>query len=81
MVRGRRASCLNNWRRHGESSIDVVDKYSSGPQFGGWSREVGWRGEVLPVALPVSWVLGVGWRDRGGGTISPFERPGAGQEP
>ena len=72
---------LNNWRRHGESSIDYVDKYSSGPQFTGWSRTVRWVGEVLPVALPSSWVLNVGWRDRGGGTISPFERPGPGHEP
>ena len=72
---------LNNWRRHGETGIDDVDKYSSGPQFTGWNRKVRWEGEVLPMALPSSWVLNVGWRDRGGGTFSPFERPGPGQEP
>jgi REP element-mobilizing transposase RayT len=73
---------LNNWRRHGErGNGEVVDRYSSGPQFGGWNRDVRWHGEVLPVASPTSWVLDVGWRERGGGGFSPFERPGPGHEP
>jgi REP element-mobilizing transposase RayT len=74
---------LNNWRRHGEDRgvRGRVDPYSSGPQFAGWSDDDATvvrleRGvELVPTSHPTTWLLTRGWK-RGGGRISPWERPG-----
>jgi putative transposase len=78
------AYVLNNWRKHREDRhIDTerwkVDAFSTGVQFTGWrEREDAvfmWKPretyKPLVVYLPTSWLLRVGWRERGGGSI-PF---------
>jgi REP element-mobilizing transposase RayT len=74
---------LNNWRRHDEDrgSRSRVDPFSSGRQFAGWDDDESgllWfeHGmELLPTSFPTTWLLDRGWL-RGGGRISPWERPG-----
>lgn len=75
------AYVLNNWRRHREDTNDaLVDKFSSGIRFNGWSERSG-RGpwatpagyEPLAVSDPQSWLLRVGWRKHG--LVSVYERP------
>ena len=74
---------LNNWRRHGEDRgvRARFDPFSSGQQFAGWEgddREVIWLKpgtELAPTAYATTWLLRTGWK-RGGGLISPWERPG-----
>jgi putative transposase len=78
------AYVLNNWRKHredlgGPARNWNVDAFSTGIQFTGWrEREDAifmWTPretyKPLVVYLPQSWLLRVGWRVRGGGTI-PF---------
>jgi putative transposase len=78
------AYVLNNWRKHRQDRDDHtrgwnVDAFSTGIQFTGWrEREDAifmWKPREtyrpLVVYLPSSWLLRVGWRERGGGTI-PF---------
>jgi REP element-mobilizing transposase RayT len=78
------AYVLNNWRKHREDRSPSargwnVDAFSTGVQFAGWrEREDAvfmWRPretyKPLVVYLPTSWLLRIGWRERGGGTI-PF---------
>jgi REP element-mobilizing transposase RayT len=73
---------LNNWRRHREDGGRVrLDPFATGLQFGGWSDDdspVRWLKpgmELLPTSYPTTWLLTTGWK-RGGGLISPWERPG-----
>jgi hypothetical protein len=73
---------LNNWRRHDEDRgvRGRVDPYSSGYQFGGWADDdrgfVSLKGvDLLPTSYPTTWLLTTGWK-RGGGLVSPWERPG-----
>ena len=74
---------LNNWRRHGEDCFAVpdarLDPYSSASTFAPWNprphSETHPHRERLPVVMPTTWLLAVGWRR--GGAISPFARPGA----
>src|SRR5262245_57093560 len=73
----RNALCyvLNNWRRHREDAgrRDVVDGFSSGRGFDGWSVEVDRHirpdDELLPTRFAQTWLLARGWRRRG--LISP----------
>jgi REP element-mobilizing transposase RayT len=74
---------LCNWRKHGgdrhHASETRLDPYSSAPLFDGFRhRRVPdfIRGplELLPVALPHSWLLSTGWRKHG--LLDPDERPG-----
>ena len=81
-VRRAMSYVLNNWRRHGEDRFTVagarLDPYSSAASFAGWNprprSETHPHRERLPVALPATWLLAVGWRRHG--AISPFARPG-----
>jgi REP element-mobilizing transposase RayT len=73
---------LNNWRRHREDGGRVrLDPFATGLQFGGWIDDdspVLWMKpgmELLPTSYPTTWLLTTGWK-RGGGLISPWERPG-----
>ncbi|MDQ3338517.1 MAG: transposase [Myxococcota bacterium] len=78
------AYVLNNWRKHREDQSPLtrkwnVDAFSTGPLFTGWTEREGeellwrWRETYRPliVYLPSTWLLKVGWRKKGGGTI-PF---------
>jgi hypothetical protein len=69
---------LNNWQRHkqdegGESMFWDVDFFSSGPVFDGWKELEGSRTRYplpakyvpLPVAMPQTWLLSVGWKRAG----------------
>ena len=76
----RNALCyvLNNWRRHREDDArTVIDLFSSGRGFDGWSLPVDRRitpeTELLPVKFADTWLLTKGWRRHG--LISPWERP------
>jgi REP-associated tyrosine transposase len=73
------AYVLNNWRRHraDAGAPDVrFDPFSSAPAFPGWRGPAFFRrdAERLPVVLPTTWLLAVGWRRHG--EISPHARPG-----
>lgn len=81
-VRNCIAYVLNNWRHH---QLDrkigwQVDPYSSGHAFGGWKELPGKRlvvpAEYMPlvVSAPRTWLLRVGWKQRG--LISLYEVPG-----
>jgi REP element-mobilizing transposase RayT len=71
-VRNTLAYVLNNWRHHNEDRRrpSNVDPYSTGWQFDGWQQRVddafafelptGY--EPLPVWLPRTWLLRVGWK-------------------
>ncbi len=78
---------LGNWRRHREDDAGPrrrTDRFSSGPYFTGWDtavpdflwwKDLPWPEDgPLPIRLPRSWLLTVGWKR--GGLLSPWHRPG-----
>jgi REP element-mobilizing transposase RayT len=77
-VRNGLAYTLLNFRKHGEAKASQrLDPYSSAFALPDWApdgliplRDV----NVLPVALPRTWLLAEGWRRAG--PISPWTRPG-----
>jgi putative transposase len=80
-VRNAVSYCLNNWRRHREDRFApgvVMDPYSSAHSFAPWHprprSETHPDEERLPVVVPGTWLLGVGWKRHR--PISPRERPG-----
>jgi hypothetical protein len=81
---------LSNWRHHGLDREGPfgrfrVDPYSNAFQFGGFSdhhtnglldlRKLPRHYEPLVTPLPRTWMLRVGWRERGGGTFSVWDSP------
>ncbi len=84
-VRRALAYVLLNARRHAAKrgaklSKASIDPASSGRWFDGWKRSFRARSalpgrEPLPVARPRTWLLRVGWRQRG--LIDPAEVPGS----
>jgi REP element-mobilizing transposase RayT len=80
-VRNALAYVLLNARRHAAaagralSRAFAIDPASSGRWFDGWNGGVGKHSpEWIPVALPRSWLLGVGWKR--GGLLDPNGIPG-----
>ncbi len=74
----RHALCyvLNNHYKHGYAAKLDLDRYASGPWFGGWKQKFTVEGKAgIPehVALPETWLGRVGWRRRG--LISLDEEP------
>jgi len=68
---------MNNARRHGEPVPKGIDIYSSAWYFDGWRSERWRRGldppdnpHGPPVARARTWMLRIGWRERGGGRIA-----------
>ena len=71
-MRNTLAYVLNNWRHHREDrgKTWTVDPYSTAWQFDGWRERVGTpftfrvneAYDPLPVWLPRSWLLRLGWR-------------------
>jgi hypothetical protein len=75
-----------HWRRHGEDRFApgvVMDPYSSARSFAPWHprprSETHPHEERLPVVVPCTWMLGVGWKRHR--PISPRERPGTIEPP
>ena len=67
---------LNNWRKHGDAEAvrdGEIDPYSSARSFAPWVGKLAARGDwpiayaeaALPVATPMTWLLGVGWQRSG----------------
>jgi REP element-mobilizing transposase RayT len=68
---------FRNLAKHGTRMLGDgnVDPLSSAPRFQGWTRPLRWpfpQGP-WPIAPPKTWLLGTGWRTRGGGPIDPRE--------
>jgi hypothetical protein len=76
-VRNGLAYTLLNFRKHGEAEAhERIDPYSSAFALPDWTPDglIPLRGvNVLPVALPKTWLLREGWRRAG--PISPWARP------
>jgi REP element-mobilizing transposase RayT len=76
-VRNALAYTLLNFRKHGEAKPNQrIDPYSSAFALPDWTPDglIPLRGvNVLPVALPKTWLLREGWRRAG--PISPWARP------
>jgi hypothetical protein len=81
-VRNAIAYVLNNWRHHREDRFAAAharfDPFSSAPAFADWHArppsETDPERERLPVAMPSTWLLAIGWRRHA--PISARERPG-----
>ena len=84
-VRAALVYVLQNARKHGlPLAPRTVDPCSSAAYFNGWSErvEAAVRGkppdaEESPLSEPSTWLLRVGWRERGGGRIDLGELPAA----
>jgi hypothetical protein len=82
LVRNALRYVLNNWRHHHEDRFAApgtrFDPYSSAPAFADWHArppsETDPERERLPVVMPSTWLLVVGWRRHG--AISALDRPG-----
>lgn len=77
-VRNTLVYVLRNSAKHGNTFAgeDVVDLMSSAPRFKGYSRPLWWKLEEekeWPETPPRTWLLGAGWRLKGGGAIDPRE--------
>jgi REP element-mobilizing transposase RayT len=70
---------LQNVRKHGfDLAGAFVDPLSSAKRFDGWSVPVPPppdEAETISPRRPRTWLLGEGWITRGGGLLSPTERP------
>jgi hypothetical protein len=68
---------FRNLAKHGTTMIGdgILDPMSSATRFQWWSRPIGWPfpAGAWPNASPRTWLLGTGWRTRGGGPIDPRE--------
>lgn len=69
---------LQNIRKHGfEQPGPFVDPLTSAVRFESWNIRIG-EGldpDPFPSRKPRTWLLGEGWSTRGGGLLSPSERP------
>ena len=76
---------LQNARKHAVPLAEgTVDPCSSSAYFNGWATEVDATvvgkppdADESPLAEPTTWLLRVGWRERGGGPIRVAELPAA----
>ncbi|HKA87652.1 MAG TPA: hypothetical protein VKE22_08300 [Haliangiales bacterium] len=73
---------LNNARKHVAAlghrlPPSYVDEYSSAAWFTGWSEPAPAPTQPCPIAPARTWLLTVGWRERGGGPIPRDEVPAA----
>jgi REP element-mobilizing transposase RayT len=67
---------LQNVRKHGfELPGPFIDPLTTAKCFAGWNMPVGDDPDPFPARVPRTWLLGEGWSSRGGGLLSPFERP------
>ncbi|MCE9575680.1 MAG: transposase [Deltaproteobacteria bacterium] len=77
-VRNGLAYVLNNWRRHREDTTArhlAFDPFASTRAFDGWANHPRRAHlEPVPVVMPTTWHLTIGWRRYG--PLSPYARPG-----
>jgi len=69
---------LQNVRKHGFDALGpFIDPLSSAARFTGWNEPVSTSSDPdpFPARPPRTWLLGEGWSSRGGGLLSPSERP------
>ncbi|MDB5216378.1 MAG: hypothetical protein JWO86_4305 [Myxococcaceae bacterium] len=69
---------LQNVRKHGFELPGIwIDPLSTGRRFNGWIGDIGVGADPspFPPRAPRTWLLGEGWSTRGGGRLSPTERP------
>jgi REP element-mobilizing transposase RayT len=69
---------LQNVRKHGFEQLGpFIDPLTSARRFAGWNMAVsdGPEPDPFPSREPRTWLLGEGWSTRGGGLLSPSERP------
>ena len=67
---------LQNVRKHGFPLRGAfIDPLSTAKSFAGWNMRVLADPEPFPRRAPRTWLLGEGWSSRGGGLLSPLERP------
>jgi REP element-mobilizing transposase RayT len=77
-VRNALVYVFRNLAKHGARMIGdgIVDLMSSALRFTGWNEPLHWTlddGLRWPDTPPRTWLLGTGWRTRGGGPIDPRE--------
>ena len=76
-VRNALVYVLTNWLKHGHTVIGgpIVDRHSSAPLFGGWTKPVIAFPDTEPWSAPDTrtWKLGSGWKRHG--LLDPRERP------
>jgi REP element-mobilizing transposase RayT len=77
---------LKNFEKHpepipdlGTAPRDGIDPCSSARWFAGWREPCPASVLAPPVAAPRTWLLRVGWNERGGGRIRRSEAPAAGR--
>lgn len=69
---------LQNVRKHGFEQLGAfIDPLTSAVRFTGWNMPVstGPDPDPFPPRAPRTWLLVDGWSTRGGGLLSPCERP------
>jgi REP element-mobilizing transposase RayT len=75
---------LKNFEKHPVPFPDLdtvpehgIDPCSSARWFAGWSQAPPPPVRPAPISAPSTWLLRLGWRQRGGGPIARHERPSA----
>ena len=67
---------LQNVRKHGFELLGpFIDPLTSAKCFPGWNMPMTRGPDPFPPRTPWTWLLGDGWSSRGGGPLSPCERP------
>jgi putative transposase len=69
---------LQNVRKHGFAPLGpFIDPLTTAKSFAGWKTPIDPDPEPdrFPPRTPRTWLLGEGWSSRGGGPLSPYERP------
>ena len=67
---------LQNVRKHGFELLGpFIDPLTTAKSFAGWNMSVTDDPDPFPPRAPRTWLLGEGWSTRGGGVLSPYERP------
>ena len=67
---------LQNARKHGFDLLGpFIDPLTTAKSFAGWNTPTIPDPEPFPPRAPRTWLLRDGWSTRGGGLLSPYERP------
>jgi putative transposase len=67
---------LQNVRKHGFELLGpFIDPLTTAKSFLGWTIPTLPDPDPFPLRTPWTWLLGEGWSTRGGGQLSPYERP------
>ena len=64
---------LLNHKKHGVPG-HALDPFSSAGAFEGWTIKI--PRTLEPITPPKTWLLQKGWKEKGGGLISPADLPG-----